>query len=213
MEVTQYNFLATWFCQLIIRLLKEQSTTFLPTLGMLPLLSMLCRSTVRYISDSNHFCTYGNCPSSLCYDFSDESTELLINATRRAVDKFSIDINKFVAENDHIIEEISKIIASLGDVHTRINMVILFIHVVYIHPIPIMFLLSRLILPNYFLVWRKILYMYPSNHLLRGQFVIKFNLSHLICTCGQGQIFVLQRFYFILALFVQQTTLVLMSQR
>lgn len=49
---------------------------------------------------------------------------MLINVTRRAVDSFSVDVGEFVVENDHILEEIDMIIASLGDIHTRINTVI-----------------------------------------------------------------------------------------
>ena len=49
--------------------------------------------------------------------------ELFINATRRAIDKFSANISAFAAENTRIIGEIDTIIASLGDIHTRINMV------------------------------------------------------------------------------------------
>ena len=49
---------------------------------------------------------------------------MFINVTRRAVDRFSIDVGEFVLENNRIIGEIDMIIASLGDIHTRINTVI-----------------------------------------------------------------------------------------
>lgn len=55
--------------------------------------------------------------------FAVENAELFINATRRAIDKFSANVSAFVAVNARIIDEIDTIIASLGDIHTRVNMV------------------------------------------------------------------------------------------
>ena len=59
----------------------------------------------------------------ICGFFSVESTGRFLNASRRAIRKFSANVSEFVAENKRIIEEINLIIASLEDVHTRINAV------------------------------------------------------------------------------------------
>ena len=71
---------------------------------------------------------FHSCPRHAFMDFcrnsfTVENTELFIDSTRRAIDKFSANVSAFVAENTRIIEEIDTIIASLGDIHTRINMV------------------------------------------------------------------------------------------
>lgn len=81
----------------------------------------LCQIHMQFHSCPRHALT------GLYYNsFIVENTELFINATRRAVDKFSANVSAFVAENTRIIEEIDTIIASLGDIHTRINMVIMY---------------------------------------------------------------------------------------
>ena len=43
---------------------------------------------------------------------------MFINATRRAVDRFSINVGEFVVQNNRILGEIDMIITSLGDIHT-----------------------------------------------------------------------------------------------
>ena len=77
----------------------------------------VCQIHMQFHSCSRHAHTDYN-------TFTVENAELFINVTRRAVDKFSANVSAFVAENTRIIEEIDTIIASLGDIHTRINMVI-----------------------------------------------------------------------------------------
>ena len=74
-----------------------------------------CNARSAYISSPSHEFTH-----------TVENTELLVNATRRAINKFSANVSAFVIENTRIIGEIDVIIASLGDIHTRINMVSLF---------------------------------------------------------------------------------------
>lgn len=59
---------------------------------------------------------------------------MFLNVTRRAMDRFSVDVGEFVVENDCILGEIDMIITSLGDIHARINTVILltFNHLMYV---------------------------------------------------------------------------------
>lgn len=52
-----------------------------------------------------------------------ESTQSFLNATRRAVRRFSANVSEFAIESSRIIKEIDAIIASLGDIHARINAV------------------------------------------------------------------------------------------
>ena len=51
------------------------------------------------------------------------SIEVFLNATQTAASEVMLNISAFVSENSRIVAEIDSLIASLDDIHSRINRV------------------------------------------------------------------------------------------